>query len=338
MKKTKRDKNSLLICIAVSLLSVVMCGLVLPVEDGKGPVSGFMLLVRDNIAAAGSVDKGVAEPSVKESTVAANVTTAENKVPASTAALPSTAPTATAPPSTAKPTKPEKPATSAPTAPSETSTSSKDETVRPWFNMALPQLPGIEPSDEEYFSSSLFIGDSRTVGLYSYSKIPYATYFAYTSMSVYSIFNSKHSETADTSKYTLDGLLADRDFKQIYILLGINEIGSDYSSIVNKYSGAIEKIRDYQPDAKIIIQSNMHVTKSKSDAYPKSFNNGRINELNHRLSELADNKKIYYLGFEHIFDDGNGNLSPDYTGDGVHLYGKYYKLWHDWIMENGKIY
>jgi len=31
-------------------------------------------------------------------------------------------------------------------------------------------------------------------------------------------------------------------------------------------------------------------------------------------------------------------MSPDYSGDGVHLYAKCYKLWREWILENGKIY
>ena len=54
--------------------------------------------------------------------------------------------------------------------------------------------------------------------------------------------------------------------------------------------------------------------------------------------KLADGKNIFYLGFEEIFDGPDGAMSPDYSGDGVHLYGKCYKLWRDWILENGKIY
>jgi lysophospholipase L1-like esterase len=82
----------------------------------------------------------------------------------------------------------------------------------------------------------------------------------------------------------------------------------------------------------------MHVTKKKSDSNPNTFSNSRIDELNRRLAALADNKKIFYIGFEEIFDGEDGAMSPDYSGDGVHLYAKCYKLWRDWILENGKIY
>ncbi len=214
----------------------------------------------------------------------------------------------------------------------EPETTKKEETTSP-----ITTRPPV--SDEEYFSDTLFLGDSRTVGFALYARIPQATYFARTSMNVSNVFDNKPSETSDTSSYdSLAHLLTEKKFGKIYILLGINEIGYSYSWIVNNYSKTIEYIRMYQPDAKIIIQSNMHVTKKKSDANPNTFSNARIDELNRRLSALADGKNIHYLGFEKIFDDSTGNMSADYSGDGVHLYAKCYKLWRDWILENGKIY
>ena len=193
-------------------------------------------------------------------------------------------------------------------------------------------------SDEDYFSDALFLGDSRTVGFYLYARIPGATYFARTSMNVYNAFDDKVSETNDTSSYDLSELLSKKKFGKIYILLGINEIGYSYTSVVSNYSKIIDYIKQYQPDAKIIIQSNMHVTKKKSDANPNTFSNTRIDELNRRLSALADNKQVFYLGFEEIFDGPDGAMSSEYSGDGVHLYGKCYKLWRDFILEKGKIY
>jgi hypothetical protein len=81
----------------------------------------------------------------------------------------------------------------------------------------------------------------------------------------------------------------------------------------------------------------MHVTKKKSE--DSSFlSNPLIDELNLKISRFADNKKVFYLDFEEIFDGADGAMSPEYSGDGVHLYGKCYKLWLDWMLENGKIY
>ena len=179
---------------------------------------------------------------------------------------------------------------------------------------------------EEYFSKTLFIGDSRTVGLANYGKIENASYFARTSMSVFNCFADIESETG-TGNLNLEEYLKKNSFERIYILLGINEIGSSAKKITSGYKKIIDRIHSIQPDAVIVIQSNMHVTKKKSDANPKTFNNSRIDNLNESLSQLADNEKIFYIGFESIFDDSTGNLNAQYTGDGVHLKGKYYKLY-----------
>ncbi len=193
-----------------------------------------------------------------------------------------------------------------------------------------------EPDPSEYYKDVLFLGDSRTVGLYLYGKIEGAKYFARTSMNVGNCFADKESETG-TGSLNLTEYLSENKFGKIYILLGINEIGNSYNWIVSRYKTLISKLRELQPDAVIVIQSNMHVTKKKSDANPKTFNNKRINELNLRLSALADGEKVYYLGFEQIFDDENGRLKSEYTGDGVHLKGKYYKIWKQYLLEDGMI-
>ncbi len=190
-------------------------------------------------------------------------------------------------------------------------------------------------NDPDYFHDALFIGDSRTVGLSSYGKIPGATYFARTSMNVKNCLADKPSST-EKSGMNLTEFLTANKFGKIYILLGINEIGYSYSWIIKYYNKILDTVRELQPQAIIVIQANMHVTKAKSDANPKTFNNGRINELNRRLSELADNKTIFYIDVNEVFDDSNGSLNSSYTGDGVHLKGKYYAKWRDWLVENGK--
>ncbi len=192
-----------------------------------------------------------------------------------------------------------------------------------------------EISNEEYFSDALFIGDSRTAGLYLYGKIPGAKYFARTSMTVTNCFSDKKSETG-TGNDSLEQYLKKNKFGKIYILLGINEIGSSANSIASNYNKLITKIKALQPDSIIIVQSNMHVTKKKSDANPKTFNNNRIDTLNSKLASLADNDTVFYLSIESAFDDDSENMNPDYTGDGVHLKAKYYSLWREHIYKYGK--
>jgi len=239
-------------------------------------------------------------------------------------------PTTTEPPVTTQPPETTKPAETTKKPDATTPPKEPDPPVS-----SSPVTDEDRVNDPNYFHDVLFIGDSRTVGLSTYGKIEGATYFARTSMNVANAFADKKSET-EKSGLNLTEFLTKYKFGKIYIMLGINEIGYSYKWITTRYEKIINQIKELQPEAIIIIQGNMHVTQKKSDANPDTFNNKRINELNRRLSKFADNKTVFYVDFNEAFDDENGALNATYTGDGVHLRGKYYSIWRDWIFENGR--
>lgn len=183
-----------------------------------------------------------------------------------------------------------------------------------------------------YFDDALFIGDSRTVGIAEYGGIKNATFFANTGMSVYNLAKTKVNIDG-LGKVTLDELLASYRFGKIYILLGINEMGYDLDRTANKYKELVNKILASQDGAIIYIQANLHVTETKSKS-SSTFSNTRINSLNSKLAQLANNQNIYYIDINEKFDDEKGNLPSNFSQDGVHIYAKYYKDWTNWISEN----
>ncbi len=189
-------------------------------------------------------------------------------------------------------------------------------------------------NSKDYFTDALFIGDSRTVGIAEYGTIKNATYFANTGMSVYNIW-SKKIDISSIGKVSLGELLDKKNFGKVYIMLGINEIGYNMSQTAKKYQELLKYVNTKQPKAIIYLQANLHVTKEKSDS-DKTINNTRINKLNSVISKMANNKNIFYLDVNSIFDDSSGNLRADYTSDKVHIYGKYYKQWTEWIRKNTK--
>lgn len=205
---------------------------------------------------------------------------------------------------------------------------------------SIPTDPDDRVNDPDYFKDALFIGDSRTVGFYSYGNIEGATYFARTSMNVANCFNDLPAETG-TGDYNLTQLLQKYTYGKIYILLGINEIGYSTSWIESKYLQVITSIRVLQPNAIIIIQSNMHVTEAK-DSIPDTpekvnpFKNKKIDEVNAHLALFADNEKIFYLDTTTPFDDATGNLDTAYSRDGVHFNANGYKVWRDYVLQYGK--
>ena len=202
--------------------------------------------------------------------------------------------------------------------------------------------PGVRPLsskyeykdvDADYFATSLFIGDSRIEGLHDYSGWDKA-YFAYkTGLSVFNMM----SETLNTNdgKCTLSEVLENYTFDNIYIMIGINELGSGtVSDFANKYKENLETIRSLQQDARIIILGIMYVTKEYSDS-SDVYNNDNINAKNAAIASFANGTDIFYLDMNPAVVDENMALREDISFDGVHLIAKYYYLWTDFMCSHG---
>lgn len=194
------------------------------------------------------------------------------------------------------------------------------------------EQPVIFPADISYFDDALFIGDSRTVGLYEYGGLGKAEVFADTGMNIYKVFTEEF-ELQNGEMVTLETALQTMDFGKIYIMLGINELGYDFEQTVARFSETIDTILKYQPKAYIFIQANLHITKEKSEE-SEYFTNSNIDKYNSAISKLADGKQIFYLDANPLYDDEEGYLSTEFTTDHAHILGKYYVDWVDFILQN----
>lgn len=194
------------------------------------------------------------------------------------------------------------------------------------------EIPIFYEADISYFHDALFIGDSRTVGLYEYGGLGDAEVFADTGMSIYKLFDKEFAmKTGEV--VTLEDALSNEQFGKIYIMLGINELGYDFEQTLQRFSETIVRIREYQPDAYIFIQANLHITKEKAEE-SEYFTNENINRYNEAISKLADNKQIFYLDVNPLYDDEEGCLSKEFTADHAHIKGKYYAGWVEYILQN----
>ncbi|WP_303790909.1 GDSL-type esterase/lipase family protein [Ruminococcus flavefaciens] len=180
-------------------------------------------------------------------------------------------------------------------------------------------------SGPEYFDDALFIGDSRTEGIRDYGTLKNADYFCQRGLSAYQI------DTSYVNGETVWDFLKKKPYAKIYLMLGINEVGNDIEYTASAYRKAVDEIHSVQPNAIIYLQGNLHVA---SFAETSSISNERINALNSKIQALADNKSIFYIEVNSIFDDGSGALTAEYTSDGIHVLAKYYAEWCDWLCQN----
>lgn len=221
----------------------------------------------------------------------------------------------------------------------ETGNPATENTDEPNANPAVATENTIVPDTEPALSAentepaamtdALFIGDSRTVGIMEYAGLEGADFFCSTGMNVFEV-RAERVSAPGVGKVTLSELLTGRKYGKIYIMLGINELGCDFQSILDAYHELIAFVEAYQKDAVIFVQANLHVSKKRSES-DKYFNNPAIDKLNLALSGFADNDKIFFLDGNDLFDDKDGCLSADKTSDDTHLYAKYYAEWGEWI-------
>ena len=185
-------------------------------------------------------------------------------------------------------------------------------------------------SDPSYFDDVLFIGDSRTVGIKEYGSLKNADYFCSVGLAAYKINN----EYVDGC--TIKDKLSKNNYGKIYVMLGINEVANDVEYTLTSFRNLISTIREYQPDAAIMLQGNLHVS---SAAQTDSITNAGIDELNNKLAQLAEEtENTYFININEVFDDENGALTAEFTSDGIHVLGKYYEDWCSWLCNNTVIY
>ena len=196
----------------------------------------------------------------------------------------------------------------------------------------FPETYEFTTSDKSYFDDALFIGDSRTVGLKKYGTLDNADYFAAAGLNLYTLGRTK-VENSEGEKIKLEDMLTHNSYGKVYIMLGINELGYDFDTTIQKYGELIDYIFSLQPDAILYVCANMHVNKLRSDL-DEIHNNPAIDRMNEQIAMFADQEKIFYIDINPTFDDEEGNLAQEYISDDTHLMGIYYETWCEWYMQN----
>lgn len=187
--------------------------------------------------------------------------------------------------------------------------------------------------EDDYFADAVFIGDSRTVGLWEYGELEeITTFYASKGLTVYKLFDSAIvSAPEQREKITIEEALQQNTFAKIYLMIGINEMGTGtVDSFIEKYQEVVDHLQELQPDAILYLQAIIKVTAARSAKGDYIFNEGIV-ERNERIAQMADNKKIFFLDVNPLICDETGGMIPDYTFDGVHLKAKYIEIWKDYL-------
>jgi len=117
---------------------------------------------------------------------------------------------------------------------------------------------------------------------------------------------------------------------KLFLMIGTNDLGKGFSagSIADKSERLICFLKDSLPATSIFIQSVL----------PVSGNNIRSNDdivrLNTELEKIVQKQEnMVYVDLHSLFVDESGCLKDELTFDGLHINGKGYTIWADYIKE-----
>lgn len=190
----------------------------------------------------------------------------------------------------------------------------------------------VEVKDD--FADAVFIGDSRTVGLGMNTDKPKATFYASIGLNV-STVETEESVLLDNGNYgTVLDALKQKQFRRIYIMFGINELGWPYPDVFQEeYEAVINKIKELQPDAVVYVQSILPVSSLATNTNPV-FTNENVENFNLYVQNAAANTGSVYLDVASCLKDENGSLPMEASTDGIHLIREYCTVWMNYLAEN----
>ena len=194
--------------------------------------------------------------------------------------------------------------------------------------------PERAPVDNSYFQNAAFVGDSRTDGFLIYSGIGTGKNLTSNGLSIFKL-EEKKALTIDGEKYTLLEVLALEQYSQVYLSLGVNELGYyNDAGFYQSYCAAIDHIRRLQPQAVIYIQGLIPLNEGRivaANGNKYNLTNDHLRVYNDLMRQAAEEKQAVFLDLYTEFVDENGELPAEGSHDGVHLSAEYCRRWLEYL-------
>ncbi len=136
-------------------------------------------------------------------------------------------------------------------------------------------------------------------------------------------------DTIDGLDERLNGAVLDLEPRKLFINIGTNDISSpDYEreTMLKKYRALLYRIKAALPETEIIIMSYYPV--NRTELFNTEWFGARTNEeldiVNGRLEKMAGEIGAKYVNVSDCLKDENGNLTAEYSIDGMHMYANGY--------------
>ncbi|MCM1495209.1 MAG: GDSL-type esterase/lipase family protein [Bacteroides sp.] len=188
--------------------------------------------------------------------------------------------------------------------------------------------------EDAYFEDALFIGDSRTEGFMLYSNLSNIHAYCSKGLSISRIYTDTIVNMEDGRTLTVMEALQEQEFKKIYIMFGVNELGWPYDDVFREqYSKLLRDVRQLQPDAVIYVENIIPISASRSATDP-IYNNDNVNRFNDMIKAVCEEQDVIYLDVASALADENGALPENASSDGIHCNIEYCNIWMNYLRNN----
>lgn len=204
-------------------------------------------------------------------------------------------------------------------------------------------VPESEPVSPDWFDDAAFIGDSIMQTLYWYCEDSHplgdVQFLCAGSLSatnaLWDISDESVHPVYNGVKTRLEDAVADCGAKNVYIMLGTNNISFGIDKATSDMALMIGDILEKSPEANILIMSVPPMTRT-SNIWYDDLNTDRINEYNEAMRALCAENGWYFVDVGPEFRDDEGNLDTDYCSDpygmGIHFTNEAAQLWIDYLL------
>ena len=209
---------------------------------------------------------------------------------------------------------------------SQTTTSAAQTTLaagQPVVTTTTAPTPVFQTVDDFYFDDAL------------YGSLTNADYFSSVGLTIFKVTEKAAGNPNTGESVTLAQKLAQKQYGKVYIMLGLNELGTGTTeSWAQAYAQVIAQVRQAQPNAVIYLESILVVAASQ-DNPGGAINNATVIARNQALEALANPQdNIFYLNVNEAVMDANGCLDASLTSDGIHLLGNSLSLWENYLKQH----
>lgn len=229
---------------------------------------------------------------------------------------------------TSEPPETEAPATDSDISSAPESTASVEESSGTASDTSTDNQPTID-FDKEYFSSSLFIGDSISTGLSLYGFLDQDNVFAQQGLAPSTALD------AEIDGVTLSDKIAAFKPKKIFVMLGTNSVGyADNETLAASMNELVEKISGLT-NAKIYVISIPPITPEAEQSDENELTKKDIDDYNAKLKTAVSGSGASFIDLNSVLSNSDGYFDADYAEmDGIHFMGTTYEVMLSYLQKH----